>query len=249
MRIEKIPKKVFGSNGEFTILRLLYNNGYDKFKREELDVPLEVFNLPAEQKYKLMLEDFEFEMMEEEFDRKSVDLFDADCVLELYFPFEPNSKSVLRKYGDFYISFLKLDENHLTTKVLFENMHFPNYYYHKEYFEYQNRLYKITHRLDYDLIDDYPQTATQDLTNIVAKNKLVVYLKCLKRRYGKPMFAEIFKPDDIIKFLDYMYPNRGVNLFGLMKARYVDKNLPLEGWGIDDFIWFMYLSEEFLHTT
>jgi hypothetical protein len=252
MRIERIPKKVFGSNAEFVILRLLYNNGYDRFKREELDVLLEVFNVfPAELKNKLILEDFEYQIMQDELDRNSKELWE-DCVFELYFPFERDSKSVFRRYGDFYISFLKLDENHLATKYWFENIYFPDDIYpYEEYFEYQNKLYKITHRLDYDLIDDYPKTATEDLTNIVPKDKLVFYLKCLVKRYGKPVYVQIFKPDHIIKFLDFMYPNRGAGLFELMKMRMIDENLLLgasgkvEGWDIYDFIKLIHLSEKF----
>jgi hypothetical protein len=252
MRIEKIPKKVFGSDEEFVRLRLLYNNGYDKFKREELSVILEVFNvLSTEQRNKLILEDFEYQIMEEELDKNSVKLRDADCVFELYFPCELDSKSVFRRYGDFYISFLKLDDNHLATRYWFENVYFPNHIYpYKEYFEFKNRLYKIIHRLDYDLLDDYPQTA-EDLTNVVAKDKLVLYLKCLMRRHGKSVYVWIFKPDHIIRFLDFMYPNRGVGLFELMKTRMIEENLPLgatgkvEGWDIEDFIRLIYLSKEF----
>ncbi len=252
MRVEKIPKKVFGSDEEFVILRLLYDNGYDRFKREELDVLLEVFNvLPAELKNKLILEDFEYQIIQDELDRNSKELREDDCIFELYFPFERDSKAIFRRYGDFYISFLKLDDQHFATRYWFEDIYFPDFYPYDEYFEYQNKLYKITHRLDYDLLDDYPKTATEDLTNIVAKDELVLYLKCLIRRYGKPVYVWIFKPEHIIKFLDFMYPNRGASLFELMKIRMIDENLPLgasgkvEGWDIEDFIKLIHLSKEF----
>jgi len=251
MRIEKIPKKVFGSDEEFVILRLLYDNGYDKFKRKELDVILEVFNvLPAEQRKKLILEDFEYQIIKDELDRTSTELWE-NCIFELYFPFERDSKAIFRRYGDFYISFLKLDDCHFATRYWFENIYFSDFYYYEEYFKFQSRFYKITHRLDYDLIDDYPQIATENLTSIVAKDKLIVYLKCLVRRYGKSVFVQIFKPDHIIKFLDFMYPNKGAGLFELMKMRMLEENLPLgasgkvEGWDIEDFVKLIQLSEEF----
>ncbi len=253
MKIEKIPKKVFGSNEEFVILRLLYNNGYDRFKREELDVLLEVFNVfPAELKNKLILEDFEYQIMQDELDRNSKELReDENCVFELYFPFDDDSKAIFRRYGDFYISFLKLDDYHLATKYWVEDTYFPDFYPYDEYFEYQNKLYKITHLLDYDLLDDYPKTATEDLTNVIAKDKIVVYLKCLIRRFGKPVYVYIFRPDHIIKFLEFMYPNRGVGLFEMMKMKMLENNLPLgasgkvEGWDIEDFIKLIQLSKEF----
>ena len=252
MRIEKIPKKVFGSNEEFVILRLLYNNGYDKFKREELGVLLEVFNiLPTEQKMRLFLEDFEYKIMEEELDRKSQIIKPFDNLLfNLYLPkLDKETEFVFRKYNNFRIWFVKLDENHLITNYFYEkHVYFYDIYEYVEYFEYRNQLYRIFHILNYDLIDDYPKTATSDLTEIVRKDRLAVYLKCLEKRHGKPIYFECFDKDMKVELLDYLYPNVGGEKFlNFMKMKFSDEKIlfnDVEELELKYFIRFLLLSKK-----
>jgi hypothetical protein len=252
MRIETIPKKVFGSNENFAILRLLYNNGYDKFKREELDILLEVFNIfPAEQKYKLMLEDFEYRMKEEELDRKSQTINPFDNLLfNLYLPkLDTKTEFVFRGYNNFRIWFVKLDENHLITNYFYEkHVYFYDIYYYVEYFEYKGQLHRIPHILNYDLINDYPKTSTSNLTEIVKKDRLVVYLKRLEKRHGKPIYLEWFDEKERIELLDYFYPNvGGEKLLSFMKANFWNEEVlfdDVEYLDLKDFTRFLYLSKK-----
>jgi hypothetical protein len=253
MRIEKLPKKVFGSNEDFAIIRLLYNNGYDKFKREELGVLLEVFNiLPAEQKNKLLLEDFEFRMMEEELERKSekINPF-TKLAFNLYLPkLNRETDFVFRKYNNFRIWFVKLDDYHFITNYFYvKHDYFNDIYIYVEYFEYRNQLYRTFHALNYDLIDDYPKTATDNLTEIVRKDRLAIYLKSLEKRHGKPIYLEWFDDQERIELLDYLYPDvGGEKLLSFMRARSSDEEVlfgEVEYLDLKDFVRFLYLSKKF----
>jgi len=252
MRIEKIPKKVFGSDEEFAIIRLLYNNGYSKFEREELGVLLEVFNiLPAEQRNKLLLEDFEYEIIEEELNGKSQIIHSFhNLVFNLFLPqLDRKTEFVFRKYNNFRVWFVKLDENHLITNYFYEkHVYFYDIYYYVEYFEYKNQLYRIFHILNYDLIDDYPKIATSDLTEIVRKDKLEVYLKCLEKRHGKPVYLEWFDDKGRVELLDYLYPDvGGEKLLSFMKTNFKNEKVffgEVDYLELKDFIRFLYLSRK-----
>jgi hypothetical protein len=245
MRIEKIPKKVFGSNEEFTILRLLHDNGYDKFKREELGVLLDVFNiLPTEQKTKLLLEDLEYQIMEEYLEKNSINLNFYDEILCLDFLKLEKSKNIFRNY-EFQIWFLELDENHLITMYIFEkHSHFNNIYEHKDFFEYKDKLYCISHFLDYNLIDDYPHILRENITNIIRKDKLHVYLRCLSKRYGDLIFPIT---ENIDRFFNYIGLGKS---FQVLKENFKHDNEivglshDIRDWDINDLIKFLYLNKK-----
>ncbi len=245
MRIKTIPKRIFGRNEEFIIQKLLYDNGDDRFRRQELKTLLEVFKAPKEYTNKLILEDFEYQIMREYFNKNSIDLFYAKDILVLNIPKIKNSKFIFRYYDNFSIWFLKLDEDHLITYY-----EFPCEYGHTDYFVFKHKLYRIQHCLNYDLVDDYPCDALENLTNIIKKDKLIVFLKCLKRQHGEPIYVEYFDDEEeIAKFLDYMYPDIGGDRFlEIMKKNLQDKKLSLDNagdWDINDVIRFLYLSKKF----
>jgi hypothetical protein len=210
-----------------------------------------VFNLQSEEE-RLMdnFEEIEYEIVEKHLEKRSVSLFfneEHREVFVLKFPNLPdfkNSEFKFREYKNFEIWFLKLDNEHLITEY-----NFPCTYGHIEYFVFKNKLYKIHHCLDYDLVDDYPHIALESLTEIVKKDSLINYLTYLKKRHGEPIYVEDFdNEEEKIKFLDYMYPDvGGENLLNFMKENIKDKAWVFDKekeWNINDLIRFLYLSRK-----
>jgi hypothetical protein len=257
MKIEKIPKRVFGSNEEFVLLHLLYDNGDDRFRREELKVLFEVFKTSQEAERRLTVEDFEYKIAEELLNKSSVSVRSFDNLVfnlylpKLYFPkLNKETEFVFRNYNNFRIWFVKLDDDHFITNYFYvKHEYFNDIYYYVEYFEYRNKLYRIFHILNYDLIDDYPKTAKSDLTEIVRKDKLAIYLKHLEKRHGKPIYFECFDEEDRIELLDYLYPDvGGEKLLSFMKANSRNEEVLFdvaEYLDLKYFIRFLNLSQKF----
>jgi len=250
MLVEKTPKKVFGSEEEFAVVRLLYYNGDDKFRAEEKKVLYGLFDtlnvLPEELRTKIIVEEFEYSIAEEWLKRNSVDITFSRDILALELPRLRNTEFIFRKYDYFSVWFVKLDDDHIITTY-----QYPCEYGYREFFEYKQKLYTIFHCLNYDLVDDYPHTALENLTEIIKKDKLVVYLKLFKKRYGTPIYIDnLFLGDGSkIELLDYLYPDvGGEKLFNFMKTNlpneqyFFDENEELD---IDDLIRFLYLSKKF----
>jgi hypothetical protein len=250
VRIEKTPKKVFGSNEEFVMLRLLYNNGDDKFRAEEKKVLYGLADmlgvLSNELKTKIIVEEFEYSIAEEWLKRNSVDMTFSRNILALEFPRLQETDCIFRKYDYFSVWFAKLDDEHLLT-----NYYYPCEYGHREFFEYRHKLYTILHCLNYDLVDDYPYIALENLTEIIKKDKLIIYLRFIKKRYGTPIYVDsLFLDDDSkIELLDYLYSDvGGEKLFNFMKTNLPDEQYFFdedEKLDIDDLIRFLYLSKKF----
>jgi hypothetical protein len=202
--------------------------------------------LPNELKTRIIVEEFEYSIAEERLKRNSVDIFFSRSILALELPRLQNTKFIFRKYDDFSIWFAKLDDNHLIT-----NYFYPCEYGYREFFEYKHKLYTIFHCLNYDLVDDYPRTALKNLTEIIKKDRLIVYLKLLNNRYGTPIYVDsLFLDDDSkIELLDYLYPDvGGGKLFDFMKTNLANEQHffgEKEKLDINDLIRFLYLSKKF----
>jgi hypothetical protein len=248
---ETVSKKVFGSDEEFTLLQLSYEKYGGRFRKEKLRVLCEVFAVNCEEKlYEYNREEWEYKKAKKYLEKNSIDLFNAIAIVSFYFPKLPyleakNKGWVFRKYGEFIIGFYKLDEDHLITSY-----DQPCEYGYKEFFVFRQKLYSIFHCLNYDLADDNFPDVFENLTEIVKKDKLIVYLKLLKKRHGEPIYVDGFhKEESKIKLLDYLYPDvGGEKLFDFMKTNlsneqyFFDENKKLD---IDDFIRFLYLSKKF----
>jgi hypothetical protein len=191
-----------------------------------------------------LIEDFEYHIAEEFLKRNSLNFFLAGYVFALKFPRIKNSEFVFRRYDNFVIWFMKLDEDRFITEFAF-----PEECNYTEFFIYKNKLYRIHHSLNYDLIDDYPQLATKDLTNIIKKDKLIVYLRCLKKRFGSEIFVEPFDKEDLVNLLCYLYPDiEGEVFFERLKKTFQHEEVFSDNywhWCIDDLIRFLYLSRKF----
>jgi hypothetical protein len=253
--IEIIRKKVFGSNEEYVVLQLTYETHGHIFRKEKLGVLCEVFTINCEEKLR------EYDYIERRF-QSAKDLLEKNSltvsrleklVFNLILPELPREAGFLfRKYYNFRILFIKLDENHLLTNYFYlkEHPYYRTLYGYTEFFEYRNQLYKISHVLHYDLMDDYFKTATENLTEIIKKDKLAVYLKLLKERHGEPIYAEYFDEETKIELLDYLYPDvGGERLYNFMKTNLQDEKRLFDNETLDldvnDLIRFLYLSEKF----
>jgi hypothetical protein len=246
MYIKTKPKQIFGSQETFEILDLLYDKYGNKFFKEEFKILFEVSNLQAEkERFIDNFEEIEYEIVEKYLKEDSISVsFNEEHrgVFVLEVPHLKDSEFKFREYKDFEIWFRKLDNEHLITEY-----NFPCTYGHIEYFVFKNKLYKIHHCLDYDLVDDYPYIAFESLTEIVRKDSLIDYLIYLKKRHGEPIYVDNFYNKEYrkIQLLDYLYPDiGGEKLFNFMKTNiqlFFDENEKLN---IDDLIRFLYISEK-----
>jgi hypothetical protein len=240
--IEIKKKKVFGSNEEYSLLQLTYEIYGERIRKEKLGVLCEVFTINCEKA--LMYYDEEesrYKTIKDYLSKKSIDLSWAPEIISLYFPEIPYKEArskgwIFREYSKFFMSFKKIDENYI-----FTSYDYPCLYGYGEFFVFKETLYEVFHCLHHDLVDDNFPEVFENLTEIVKKDKLMVYLKCLKKRHGEPIFVQGFEEDDRIKLLDYLYSDvGGEKVYDFVKKYFEEK----EEFDINDLIRFLYLSKK-----